>query len=194
MSGFGGGDPFAGKASVNSFGELVFNSTGGRNSVGRIQIDGVAAYFPLEMSFAIGRAFFLDSGFGNGFTVENSLIDFIFRMGGNGKAWRFTSDNSNPAERCFSIESNRANQTAPVATIRGGPTPAAGGYLHVWETNDGVRHFAVSREGWPEFRTADTQTTVGAAGVASALPVLPEGYVKIKVEGVDMVSPFYKAS
>lgn len=39
--------------------------------------------------------------------------------------------------------------------------------------------------------TATTQTTVGAAGGASALPATPVGYVPITIDGVEYVVPFY---
>lgn len=41
---------------------------------------------------------------------------------------------------------------------------------------------------------ADSQTTVGAAGAASALPANPTGYINIKVGGTARVVPFYAAS
>jgi hypothetical protein len=37
----------------------------------------------------------------------------------------------------------------------------------------------------------DTQTTVGAAGGASALPATPTGYAKISIAGTDRVVPYY---
>jgi hypothetical protein len=39
-----------------------------------------------------------------------------------------------------------------------------------------------------------TQTTVGAAGGASALPATPTGYVIINVAGTNRVMPFYAVS
>lgn len=39
-----------------------------------------------------------------------------------------------------------------------------------------------------------TQTTVGAAGSASALPATPEGYVSFTLRGVEYVMPFYAKS
>ncbi len=39
-----------------------------------------------------------------------------------------------------------------------------------------------------------TQTTVGAAGAASALPANPTGYVKIDVGGTTYVTPYYAAA
>lgn len=38
---------------------------------------------------------------------------------------------------------------------------------------------------------ATTQTTVGAAGGASALPATPTGYVPITINGTEYVVPFY---
>jgi hypothetical protein len=40
----------------------------------------------------------------------------------------------------------------------------------------------------------DTQTTVGAAGGASALPATPSRYMEITVDGVDYVMPLYLKS
>ena len=39
-----------------------------------------------------------------------------------------------------------------------------------------------------------TQTTVGAAGAASALPATPTGYLTITIGTTDYVVPFYEAS
>ena len=36
-----------------------------------------------------------------------------------------------------------------------------------------------------------SQTTVGSAGGASALPATPKGYVEIKIDGVVYVVPYY---
>lgn len=38
------------------------------------------------------------------------------------------------------------------------------------------------------------QSTVGAAGAASALPATPSGYLKFKLNGTDIVVPYYAAS
>jgi hypothetical protein len=37
----------------------------------------------------------------------------------------------------------------------------------------------------------DTQSTVGSAGGASALPGQPTGYIKVKIAGTTRVIPFY---
>jgi len=39
--------------------------------------------------------------------------------------------------------------------------------------------------------TDTTQTTVGAAGGATALPATPTGYVPVTIDGVEYVIPFY---
>jgi hypothetical protein len=44
--------------------------------------------------------------------------------------------------------------------------------------------------GYLDIRT-DTQTTVGSAGGANALPGQPTGYIKIKIGGTLRVIPFY---
>lgn len=42
--------------------------------------------------------------------------------------------------------------------------------------------------------TGGTQTTVGSAGGASALPATPTGYIKIEIAGTEYVVPYYAAS
>ena len=44
------------------------------------------------------------------------------------------------------------------------------------------------------FDSAETQTTVGAAGGATALPATPTGYMKMIVNSVEVVMPFYAVS
>lgn len=39
-----------------------------------------------------------------------------------------------------------------------------------------------------------TQTTVGSAGSAAALPATPAGYVTLTINGRDYVMPFYEKS
>jgi hypothetical protein len=42
--------------------------------------------------------------------------------------------------------------------------------------------------------TGTTQTTVGAAGGASALPATPTGYWQLTIDGTDYVTPYYAKS
>jgi len=49
-----------------------------------------------------------------------------------------------------------------------------------------IADYYARREGTPA-----TQTTVGAAGGASALPATPTGYMAVTINGVDMVVPYY---
>lgn len=44
------------------------------------------------------------------------------------------------------------------------------------------------------FISAETQTTVGAAGGASALPATPTGYMKVIIDNTEFVMPFYAVS
>ncbi len=41
---------------------------------------------------------------------------------------------------------------------------------------------------------ATTQTTVGSAGSATALPANPTGYLKVVIDNVERVIPFYDVS
>lgn len=48
--------------------------------------------------------------------------------------------------------------------------------------------------GQPVFASPTTQTTVGAAGAASALPATPSGYLQLMIGSVQYVVPFYAVS
>lgn len=54
--------------------------------------------------------------------------------------------------------------------------------------------WAVTKDGRQRIVSANTQTTVGAAGSASALPGVPRGWIKTVVNGVDCVVPYWVAS
>jgi hypothetical protein len=71
---------------------------------------------------------------------------------------------------------------------------AASNALRV-ETFAGALLFAVDSAGRPQFSAANEQTTVGAAGAASALPATPSAYFKVKdSDGNVFVIPAYAAS
>lgn len=42
-----------------------------------------------------------------------------------------------------------------------------------------------------KFTNGPTQTTVGSAGGATALPATPSGYLRIQISGTEYVLPFY---
>lgn len=54
-----------------------------------------------------------------------------------------------------------------------------------------TKHFYVKSNGLPGWIAADTQTTVGIAGGASAVPATPLGYAKIDVTGIGTVVVAY---
>lgn len=60
--------------------------------------------------------------------------------------------------------------------------PQTGAHTHVTATSVTTAALTI---------TDTTQTTVGAAGGASALPATPSGYVPITIDGVEYVVPFY---
>lgn len=80
-------------------------------------------------------------------------------------------------------------------------TPTRNAY--VWYA-DGVQVLAITRAGdiviCPTANTKltdlrlPTQTTVGAAGGASALPATPTGYVETKIQGTSYIIPYYAKS
>lgn len=49
-------------------------------------------------------------------------------------------------------------------------------------------------QGQPTFVGCPTQTTVGAAGGASALPATPTGYIKFVIDNTEFAIPFYAVS
>ena len=51
--------------------------------------------------------------------------------------------------------------------------------------------WAVTSAGLMEYISGNTATTVGAAGLASALPALPTGYLKIDIGGTTFKVPYY---
>lgn len=61
------------------------------------------------------------------------------------------------------------------------------------DTSDGDISISTQGTGVVDLNTA-TQTTVGSAGGASALPGQPTGYIKIKIAGTMRVIPFYDES
>lgn len=54
--------------------------------------------------------------------------------------------------------------------------------------------FYINAAGKPNWISGNSQSTVGGAGGASALPATPSGFVKILVNGSDFVVPYYPAS
>ena len=63
--------------------------------------------------------------------------------------------------------------------------------------NGGSGHEVDAKDQWifwdamPEFATVSTQTTIGSAGSADALPSNPLGYVKFTLNGNDVGIPYY---
>lgn len=70
------------------------------------------------------------------------------------------------------------------------------GLLTAWSKDGGSYRFGVDASATPQWMTVDSrQTTVGAAGGASALPATPTKYLKVKDEaGTTLVIPAYAAS
>ena len=58
------------------------------------------------------------------------------------------------------------------------------------DTSNGDISISTQGSGVVDFNTA-TQTTVGSAGAANALPATPTGYLEVKIAGVARVIPFY---
>jgi hypothetical protein len=61
------------------------------------------------------------------------------------------------------------------------------------DTSDGDISISTQGTGVVNFLTA-TQTTIGSAGIASALPATPTGYLEIKISGSAFIIPYYAKS
>ena len=61
------------------------------------------------------------------------------------------------------------------------------------DTSDGDIIISTQGTGVVDFLTA-TQTTIGSAGIASALPATPTGYLEIKISGSAFIIPYYAKS
>lgn len=95
-----------------------------------------------------------------------------------GAALLFASDNA--------VDIGAASATRP-RTIYAGTDVWAGGLLVAKGAASNVGAGAVGYGG-------TTQTTVGSAGGASALPATPTGYILVNVAGTNRAVPFYAAS
>jgi hypothetical protein len=82
----------------------------------------------------------------------------------------------------LTFDANTATFQAEDVTIHGGTIGTANSNQDITldPSGTGVVNFNVS-----------TQTTVGAAGGANALPATPTGYMKVKIDGSVYVIPYY---
>ncbi len=71
-------------------------------------------------------------------------------------------------------------------------TRSAGSLFEI--NRNGTVMFKIRYDGKAQVIAANTQTTVGAAGAASALPATPSGYELREVNGTVMAFPYYAAS
>jgi len=75
------------------------------------------------------------------------------------------------------------------AVIRGAASQTAN--VQEWQDSNAALLAAVRSDGKLKFATANTATTVGAAGSASVLPAIPVGYIQIDVNGTLYKLPYY---
>lgn len=91
----------------------------------------------------------------------------------------------------YTQTSGTLTMTAPVATF----SQASSATGDIQQNLVGAtKHFYVKSSGLPGWVAADTQTTVGAAGGASALPATPTGYLKIDQDGTTVAVPYYASA
>ena len=61
------------------------------------------------------------------------------------------------------------------------------------QNSAGTDVYSITPAGLMKYISGNTATTVGAAGVASALPATPTGYLKIDIGGTEFKVPYYAA-
>jgi hypothetical protein len=86
------------------------------------------------------------------------------------------------------------NRTGLCLSMQNVGTPALGNAFLTYFDNAAAVKFGVRESGKLIFGTGITQTTVGAAGAASALPSNPVGYVMFEANGFEYVFPYYLKS
>lgn len=98
-----------------------------------------------------------------------------------------------PTRPAMIVRHKQASASGPVLVVRTGPTPA--GDLQQWQNSSSTVLASVTSDGLHKWSSGNEQTTVGAAGAASALPASPSKYLKIVgSDGVTYVVPAYAAS
>jgi len=115
--------------------------------------------------------------------------------------------NNDPGYTSFQIIANgirtnlRGNYGVDVTSQTSSPTLAVKGYvaqsgnLHEWQNSAGTARASVTAAGLHKWASDNEQTTVGAAGAASALPASPTKYLKIVgSDGVTYVIPAFAVS
>ena len=63
--------------------------------------------------------------------------------------------------------------------------------LNVWSDDASTVETGIDSSSRLYFSSGLTQTTVGSAGGASALPATPTGYIKVNVNGTQKKVPYY---
>jgi hypothetical protein len=79
----------------------------------------------------------------------------------------------------------------PAINVVGQGAPVAANAWISYSDQSSNAIFSIKQSGACSYNTSITQATVGVAGTASALPALPEGYLKIEVGGLTKIIPYY---
>jgi len=145
---------------------------------------------------------------GNSVISENSNGNIILDPNGTGRVvlatsaeLRFTTHTDNAV---LYVDSDGDVQLSSALTFNGSTLSTTGSIsvnsrlkfennvISTQTTNDDI-DIDPAGTGLVNFNIA-TQTTVGAAGIANALPATPEGYAQFKINGTAYVIPFYLVS
>lgn len=128
---------------------------------------------------------------------DNDQSLYFKRTSGSGSASIGTSSGSSPD---LVFKDNGGNQTARIlngAAMIVGTSTALVGSEKLLVDGDAVLSILTLTGSGNVFilnGSSQTQTTVGAAGGASALPATPLGYIKSTIGGTDVAIPYYRRS
>jgi len=104
-----------------------------------------------------------------------------------------------PASNGYGAFAAGGDDAAVSFQVRGWSSTQTADLFQVFKSGAGSELFAVTVNG-PKVPTGarldliDNQSTVGAAGSASALPATPTGYANIQINGTEYVVPYYAAA
>ncbi len=130
-------------------------------------------------------------------TADQLSLFGILSFSGNGTIQREASTGdlviSPQAQIRLNSQVVGANAAAVPLTVRGKASQT--GNLQNWQDSAAAILFSIDANGFPKWIAGKEQTTVGAAGGASALPITPTKFLQVKDSGgTTLVIPAYAAA
>lgn len=163
----------------------VQNNSGGSGVVRELQLGNAANYFRIFGSGGAGAIQLVHAASSNTSYVAYDLVAGAFSASsGSQITYRIQPSIS---------QTGTAGYTAMLINVTETTTGSGVKRLFNLQVGSAFR-FAVRNDGQFEIRSANTSTTVGAAGGASALPATPLGYISAVTEaGTNIKIPYYNA-